>query len=238
MGVVMRILSFSTLSIIGAVLLLINSSAIAKELSASELEKWFNSDELHPPSVQAADVNEGDLVFLAQLPETDVHHHQNRLIIDAYSLSSGWVRLQQCHHNLDKIGRIQITFKKNKVKHIQIVSSQNIDEAWVEGNTVQLRNVNENAILCVEAVTRALIANEDGSFSLRNGPFMRRFLDGYYPMHVSMQVLYTGTGLQLASVSPNAQQGFQVLQKPEQISYEAWFEGRLKTELRFYPATM
>ena len=90
----------------------------------------------------------------------------------------------------------------HKVKQIKIVSSKNIEQAWIEGNSVQLINISEKAELCVEAVSRALIANKDGSFSLRNGPFMRRFLDGYYPMHVSMQVLYSGTGLQLASVSP------------------------------------
>lgn len=225
-------------TIISVALLLLNSPLIAKEMSASELEKWFASDEMHPPSFQTTEVNEGELVFLNQIPVADIHHHQNRLIIDSQSLASGWVSLQQCHHNLDKVARIQITFKKDKVKQINIVSSKNIDEAWVEGNTVQLRNVKQETTLCVEAVTRALVANNDGSFSLRSGPFMRRFLDGYYPMHVSMQVSFSGTGLQLASVSPASQQGFKVWQKPEQISYEAWFEGRLKTELRFFPATM
>ena len=224
--------------IIGATLLLLNSPLIAKEMSAEELEKWFASDELHPPSFQTSEVNEGDLVFLRQIPVADVHHHQNRLIIDSNSLASGWVRLQQCHNNLDRVGRAQILFRKDKVKHIKIISSDNIEEAWVEGNSVQLVNISEQAELCVEAVSRALVANKDGSFSLRNGPFMRRFLDGYYPMHVSMQVSYSGTGLQLASVTPASQQGFRVWQKPEQISYEAWFEGRLKTELRFYPTAM
>lgn len=226
------------LPIISVAMLLLNSPLTAKEMSADELEKWFNSDELDPPSYRTADVNEGELVFLTQLPVTSVHHHQNKLIIDEQSLTSGWVRLQQCHHNLDQIGRVQITFKKDKVKHIQIVASKNIEQSWVEDNTVQLRNVNENALLCVEAITRALTANGDGSYSLHSGPFMRRFLDGYYPMHVSMQVSYSGTGLQLASVSPASQRGFEVLKTPEQISYEAWFEGRLKTELLFYPATM
>ena len=73
------------LPIISVALLLINSSAIAKELTASELEKWFNSDELHPPTIQTAEVNEGELVFLSQIPVTDVHHHQNKLIIDAFT---------------------------------------------------------------------------------------------------------------------------------------------------------
>lgn len=227
---------FSTM--ICVALMLFSSSNHAKEMSEAELEKWFASDELDPPSFQTHDVNEGELVFLSQLPVADVHHHQNKLTIDAKSLVNGWVRVQQCHYNLDQIGRIQITFRKNKVKQIKIVSSKNIEQAWVEDNTVQLRNVNAKAELCVEAESRALVANGDGSYSLRNGPFMRRFLDGYYPMHVSMQISYSGTGLQLASIFPASQQGFTIWQNPEQIGYEAWFEGRLKTELRFYPATM
>jgi hypothetical protein len=225
-------------AIICAVLLLINSPVIAKELSAAELEKWFASDDLHPPSYPANEVNEGQLVFLADIPVADVHHHQNKLIIEPQSLASGWVRLQQCHNNLDKVSRAQILFKKKKIKQLQIISSKNIEQAWIEANSVQLVNISEHAQLCVEAVSRALIVNQDGSYSLRNGPFMRRFLDGYYPMHVSMEVSYAGTGLQLASVSPVTQQGFQVWQKNDQIKYEAWFEGRLKTELRFYPAAM
>ena len=225
-------------TIISAALLLTNTSLMAKEMSASELEKWFASDELTPPSQQTDNVNEGNLVFLLQKPATDVHHHQNRLIIDSQSLTSGWVRLQQCHNHLDKVSRIQINFRKGKVKHINIISSQNIEQAWVESNTVQLKNVGKDAKICVEAVTRALHANDDGSFSLRSGPFMRRFLDGYYPMHVSMQVSFSGTGLHLASVSPASQQGFQVWKHPGQIGYEAWFEGRLKTELKFYPGAM
>ena len=76
-------------------------------------------------------------------------------------------------------------------------SSGNIEQSWVEDNTVQLRNVQENARLCVQAWTRALKSNGDGSYSLRNGPFMRRFLDGYYPMRVSMQIDYASSGLQL-----------------------------------------
>jgi hypothetical protein len=225
-------------SIICVALMFLNSALNAKEMSEAELEKWFASDELDPPAYRTSEVNEGELVFLSQIPPGDIHHHQNKLIIDEASLVSGWVRLQQCHHNLDRISRIQITFRKKKVKQIRIVSRKNIEQAWVEDNTVQLRNVNDKAELCIEALTHALVANEDGSYSLRNGPFMRRFLDGYYPMHVSMHISYTGTGLQLASVSPESQQGFTIWQNPEQIGYEAWFEGRLKTELLFYRAAM
>ena len=183
-------------------------------------------------------MNEGELVFLDTVPVINVHHHQNKMIIEPQSLSNGWVKLQQCHNHLDKVSRAQILFRKKKIKQLQIVSYRNIEQAWIKDNTIQLRNISDNAQLCVAAISQALTANEDGSFSLRNGPFMRRFLDGYYPMHVTMDVLFSGTRLQLASISPVSQQGFRVWQNAEQVSYEAWFEGRLKTELRFHPATL
>lgn len=225
-------------TIIAIVLLLLSSPLSARDLSQEELEKWFASDDMQPPVFLATDVNEGDLVFLETIPVVKVHHHQNKMTIEPQSLSNGWVKLQQCHNHLDKVGRAQILFRKNMIKQLEIVSYRNIEQAWIKDNTVQLRNISDNAQLCVAAISQALIANSDGSFSLRNGPFMRRFLDGYYPMHVTMNISLSGTGLQLASISPASQQGFHVWQNSEQVGYEAWFEGRLRTELRFKPATM
>lgn len=224
--------------IIGFVLLLLNSPLSAREMTAEELEKWFASDDMQPPVLRVDDVNEGELVFLNTLPVKKVHHHQNKLTIEPQSLKNGWVKLQQCHNNLDKVSRTQILFRKEKIRQLQIVSYHNIEKAWVENNTIQLKNISANAQLCISAISQALIANEDGSFSLRNGPFMRRFLDGYYPMHVTMDIFISGTGLQLSSISPISQDGFRVWQNTEQVGYEAWFEGRLKTELRFHSVTM
>lgn len=225
-------------AVIAILLLLLTSPLYAGDLTREELEKWFASDDMQPPVPMATDVNEGELVFLETIPLVKVHHHQNKMIIEPKSLSNGWVKLQQCHHHLDKVSRAQILFRKNMIKQLQIVSYRNIEQAWIKDNTVQLRNISDNAQLCVEAISQALVANNDGSFSLRNGPFMRRFLDGYYPMHVTMNISLSGTGLQLASISPVSQQGFHVWQKTEQVGYEAWFEGRLRTELRFKPAAM
>ncbi|MGD8483384.1 MAG: alpha/beta hydrolase [Thioalkalispiraceae bacterium] len=224
--------------IIAIVMLLLNSPPGAREITAEELEKWFASDDMQLPVAEATEVNEGELVFLAATPIAKVHHHQNKMIIEPQSLKNGWVKLRQCHNNLDKVARAQILFRKKKIKQLKIISYRNIEQAWIEDNSVQLKNISANAQLCVQAISQALIANQDGSYSLRNGPFMRRFLDGYYPMHVTMDVLFSGTGLQLSSSSPVSQQGFQVWQKSEQVGYEAWFEGRLNTELRFQPATL
>ena len=208
------------------------------EPSIEELERWLESDDMQPPSVSTAHVNEGELVFLTRLPGKQVHHHQNHLVINADSLRNGWVRLNQCHEHLDRVPRAQIMYNKDRIRDLQIVTSGNIEQSWVEGNSVQLRNIHDNARLCVQAWTRALKANADGSYSLRNGPFMRRFLDGYYPMRVSMQIDYAGSGLHLVSMTPPRQQGFEVTEQPDSLAFDAWFEGRLQTEFLFRQGTL
>ena len=58
-----------------------------------------------------AHVSGGELRFLADAPERDVHQHLNSVVIDTDSLASGWVRLEQCHRNLDPVQRAQILFR-------------------------------------------------------------------------------------------------------------------------------
>lgn len=217
---------------------LLPATALANEPGMAELERWLESDDLLPPSVSTDEVNEGDLVFLNQPPEKQVHHHQNHLTIDAASLSNGWVRLKQCHEHLDRVPRAQITYNRDRIRDLQIITSGNIEQSWVEDHTVQLRNVRKNARLCVAAWTRALKDNGDGSYSLRNGPFMRRFLDGYYPMRVSMQIDYASSGLRLIAMQPEQQQGFDVNDKDGSVTFDAWFEGRLRTEFLFRGQTL
>ena len=211
---------------------------LANEPSMEELERWLESDELLPPSVSTDEVNEGNLVFLNQRPNKPVHHHQNHLVINAASLRNGWVRLRQCHDHLDRVPRAQITYNRERIRDLQITSSGNIEQSWVEDHTVQLRNIQENARLCVQAWTRALKANADGSYSLRNGPFMRRFLDGFYPMRVSMQIDYAASGLRLIAMKPERQQGFDVMEQDGTLAFDAWFEGRLRTEFLFHSQSL
>lgn len=210
----------------------------ANEPSMTELERWLESDEPLPPSVSTDHVNEGALVFLEQHPSKPVHHHQNHLTIDTASLRNGWVRLEQCHDHLDRVPLAQITYNRERIRDLQVTTSKNIEQSWVEGHTVQLRNVQENARLCVNAWTRALKANGDGSYSLRNGPFMRRFLDGYYPMRVSMKIDYAASGLRLIAMKPERQQGFDVIERDGSLTFDAWFEGQLRTEFLFRSHTL
>lgn len=192
-------------------------------------DDWFFDD----AQSRTDQVNEGQLRFLAEPPERAVHHHHNVLTIDAGSLEDGWVAMRQCHRNLDAVPRAQIVFRPGHIRNLAVTESEAIGNAWVEESSVQLEQVRPGARLCLDAESLVLRVNEDGSVSVRNGPFMRRFLDGYYPMQVSMDVSYPCDDLALETVSPTAQEGFEVSRDGCQVELDAWFEGELYTEIRF-----
>ena len=202
----------------------------------AELERWLESDEPLSPSVSTANVNEGELVFLARPPVRPVHHHFQHLTLDVQSRETGWVRMEQCHENLDRVPATQIVFRPGRVQDLAITRARGIGRAWVEGDTVQLENVGRDARLCLRGRIRALTALPDGAWRLCNGPYMRRFLDGYYPMRVTVVIDFAGADLRPVRIRPPAQPGFRVEQAPGRLRLEAWFEGRLQTEIRFVDA--
>lgn len=204
-------------------LLLVLFPALAAAASSEE-ELFFKS---------VADVNEGQLKFLPEPPAKAVHHHQNRIVVTDDSVATGWVRLEQCHRHLDPVPSTQVVYNRDRIRGIAILRSENIGRAWVHENTVQLEQVQPAALICIQAETRALRDDGAGAFSLANGPYMRRFLDGYYPMGVSLQVSLSTPRLRFDSIEPAAQPGFQVRHSDQEVAYDAWFEGRLNTLIRF-----
>lgn len=209
----------------------------SNEYTEEELERWFNSDNFEPPR-PSKEVNEGQLVFITEPQHKPLHHHHNNMTIFRHSLEDGWVMMEQCHTNLDKVPAAQIVFARDRIRDIQLVSFRNIGRAWVEGPTVQMTDIKADARLCMQAWTRALFINDDGSYSLRNGPFMRRFLDGYFPIRVSMVVVFAGTGLKPIAVSPKNQAGFAIWRKEGRMGFDTVFEGKLRTEFSFEVDTL
>lgn len=194
--------------------------------AATEEDLFFKS---------VADVNDGELRFLDQAPDKPVHHHQNRITIDDASLETGWIHLEQCHAHLDAVPSSQILYREGFIRDLRVLRSDGIGRAWVEGPSVQLDGVHPGALLCISADTRALSPLESGSYFLRNGPYMRRFLDGYYPMRVSLAVRLNTDKVRFQGILPTPQAGFQVHNQGKDIEVEALFEGRLRTEIRFVP---
>lgn len=200
----------------------------AAPISDEEAERLFEDDW----EQRAAAVNEGRLVFLTQSPVKAIHHHHNSLIITEDSMANGWINLRQCHDNLDPVPALEIVFRPERIKDLAIESFVNIEKAWVEGSSIQLSNVGQYARICLTGIALAL--RKDGKdYVLRSGPFMRKFLDGYYPMRVSMDITYPDTYLRFASISPAEQPGFSLRRTGNSVHFDALFEGRLNTEVHF-----
>ena len=220
----------SSASIITTLFLLFSASAAGSQADI-DWETYWPGDETDKI---IEDINNGELNFLVQPPGKPVHHHHNTFIIQKSSINTGWIKLLQCHNNLDKVLRVQIVYNKDRIRDLRITEHKNIGQAQVEGHTVQLTDVKRNASLCVEAESRALIAQEDGTYVLQNGPFMRKFLDGYFPMHVSIDIQFPAN-LSFIGIEPVEQQGFRVITGKQSLHLDTWFEGRLVTRIRFKP---
>ncbi len=197
-------------------------------LTGAQAADWPAED----PYERAMAVNEGELTFLPAPPDAPVHTHVNRLTILPGSLDTGWVRLEQCHRHLDPVGALEIVFSPGRIRGIQVVEARHIGQVAVAGDTVQLQDIGNDASLCLRAETRALQQLGDGRYALRNGPYMRRFLDGYYPMRVILDVHFP-TSLHLQHTDPAAQPGVKVEHSPGHLLLDTWFEGILTTRLIF-----
>jgi hypothetical protein len=179
---------------------------------------------------KAEEVNEGELRILKPRPDLDEHHHHSQLRITQESLKTGWVDMVQCHTNLDATSALQIVFNQGRVRDLRISSHSKIARAWVEKNTVQLEDISPGSRVCLSLKTRALRI-DDKKIILKNGPFMRRFLDGYYPMRVSMQVEYPTKKMHFLGMKPEGI--IHRIDSNGRLEIDVRFEGRLNTEISF-----
>lgn len=193
--------------------------------------QWLESDDDNPSP--ALEVSEGELAFLPTTARKPEHWHNNRIWIDETSIRTGWTRLHQCHHHLDAVSALQIVYHKARIRNLVITRYKNIAKAFVQGPTVQLQNIKPDSQICISAESRTLSPEDEKHFTLKNGPFMRRFLDGYYPMTVSLVVYYPAHLLKFMSASPAQRPGWTVKKASNQIILHGRFEGRLETRLRF-----
>lgn len=196
--------------------------------SDAELEAWFNDD----AEQRAADVNEGQLRFLAANGEKKVHQGTNRIRLMPGSLQDGWVELVQCHENLDAVPLAEVIYPDYVLRKLKILNATSIDKVSVQGASVQLEGVQASARLCVAMEIQAL-QREGKNYFLKNGPFQRRFLDGYYPMQVTIEVNYAESGLKPIRTWPAEQTGVQLDDNGRELRIDARFEGVLTTRIDF-----
>ena len=179
------------------------------------------------------DINEGELRFLERPPENPPHLHSTHVFISEESLKTGWVTAKQCHYNLDQVSALQVVFNKRRVRRIEILQADNIGRAWVEGASIQVTHVGKHAVLCILSENFAIKHNPaEHTYEWHGGPYMRRFLDGYFPMQVKLAIDYPADRIRLESIEPGTLR-FKTVAHPGLIRLDALFEGRLDITIRF-----
>lgn len=195
--------------------------------AGDEESAWLETDD------DTSQVNEGELRFLTGPAGKERLHILNHITISPTSLIDGWVKLHQCYHNLTPLPDIQITYQYKAMQELTIASYDGIGRAWVDGQSVQMNHVTQNATICVLARVQILKRHDGGGYTLNNGPYHLRFLDGFYPLRVTLEVNYPDDLLTIIGVTPEPQPGLTLQREPGRVAIDTHFEGMLYTELRF-----
>ncbi len=197
----------------------------------AEMEAWFNDD----AEFRTADVNEGELTFLPALNTNATHkaRAENKIIILSTSVNDGWVNMAQCHRGLDAVPLAQLIFPEYTLRNLRITKRQGIKIAVIEAKSIQMEDISRGAELCVSMQIKALQKNNQGYYVLSNGPYQRRFLDGYYPMKLNLEIEYSQSGLKPVSIQPAEQPGLAVTDSNQKMNIDVNFEGVLRTQVSF-----
>ncbi len=209
------------------------SLALLALFSISPAAAQSADDDWPDDSAAAIAVNEGELVFIDSTGHENTLFADTLLELDAASADSGWVRMSQCYRNLDTIAKTEITYAYREISGLRVTASENIGDIDVAAQSLLLTDVESGASVCVAARVRILRALPGGGFVLENGPYHRRFFDGYYPYHVRLALSFAESGLQLRHIEPPAQPGFSVATTDGRVEIETWFEGILKISVEF-----
>ena len=192
-------------------------------------ENWLDDDS----EWRAQQVNEGQLEFIAPIHDQLILHSDTHLWITNESMQTGWVKMQQCYRHLDAVVRTDVEYAYREMKDLQVTRTERIAQFSVTQNGVELGRVEKGAVLCVQADVKILQRLSDKTYGLHNGPYHRKFLDGYYPYHVSLVVHYSNNEIQLKQLVPEAQDGFNVTETRDSLSIDSWFAGELRIKLEF-----
>lgn len=170
---------------------------------------------------------EGELRLLAERPDPQGYGYTARVHIDESSLRDGVVRMQTCHLRLDPNPRVVVLFNRERVQSIDIVRAEGVERAWVEGNRVELAQVQRGATVCIDLRSRALDAVAPGRWRLHAGPLMRRYLDGFLPMDAELAVSWPAGLLAVTAVEPAPQPGVRLVTHDDGAQLHITFAGRL-----------
>jgi len=197
--------------------------------ASDDMEAWLEQDD----DSRVQRVNEGTLEFIQDAQGRRVLQTRNWLTVTPESLSNGWVALYQCQGNLDPVAAVEVVYRYHELRNLRVISTRNIERAWVEQSSVQMEQVQEGGEICIEAEVQVLKSDGKRGYALQSGPFHRRFLDGYYPVRLDYRIHWPADQLQLATIHPHVQEGFSVHEQPGELRIDTLFEGKLTLVIRF-----
>lgn len=179
------------------------------------------------------DIGGEELRILTTAPKHAPFYHGKTLTLTQDSFETGWVANHQCHRNFSKIPRLEISFREGNVRNLQIVHAANVGAHEVVGSGVTLEDVRPETEICLAGEARVLDRDESGRFRLRTGPFFYKFLDGYFPVEVELNIRYPADVLSFSGSNPPPAPGVTLSDGAGATRFQSVFEGRLWVEL-FY----
>lgn len=204
-------------------------SGLLNSAQAAEDDGW--PDAQQDWSLSA--VNEGQLRFIEPVLDRAVLHSDTRLWLTAASLLDGWVDMLQCYRNLDAVDRTEIVYAYSEMENLTVTRAQNIGHYRLTPTGIELDGVARDAELCLRSRVRVLRRLSDRGWRMSHGPYHRRFLDGYYPYHLSLSLQYPREKIRLERIEPAPRPGFEVKNTPTGFTIDSWFEGELTIEIEF-----
>lgn len=201
----------------------------------AEEKAWLTDDS----NLEAFAISEGELRWSSKASKEN-YWLENHLTIDAKSLQNGWIKFSQCHHQLDAVNKIEVAYNPSKTRNLEVKSFQGIDSVKVIGSGVELTKVSKGSKVCIDGESRTLTSNDLG-YVIQRGPYMRKFLDGYYPMIVEESLFFKGLDIEITEVTPKSPQTAQTPtmlkskndNEANELNYSYAFEGRLMPQYRF-----
>ncbi len=191
---------------------------------------WLNDDW----EDRVEQLSEGELVWYGQAPAETTSRTALAVRFKPDSHRQGWLDVRQCHENLARVPAAQLVFEGRPVRALRIVETDNIQHAVIDNNTVQLTGVGAAARICVSSEQRILHRLDEHHWAMVSGPFQRRFLDGFYPMQVKMDISWPSDRWRLVQTRP--EKGPEVTTSEDHVQMRAHFAGRLKVAFVFQRA--
>lgn len=201
---------------------------ISQDLSdlTPEERAWLEDDS----ALDAMTVNDGQINWVSADQTTGKYYLENKITVIPDSLKTGWVRFIQCHNQLDPFYKVEVQYHSENTRNLQVQSHDLIDKVNIDNvnQAAVLIEVKKGAKVCISGESKTMKANDKG-YVIQRGPYMRKFLDGYYPMYLKESLDWSQTPIELEQTNIQTQPGrsFQYSQANKTLTAEYWFEGRL-----------